>query len=66
MFTHGVIAWEAFVAVGIWFTFSQKIVARAGLIVWPIIGVLTGCPLWGLAMATLTIPLTQLVDETES
>jgi len=42
MFTHGVIAWEAFVAVGIWFTFSQKIVARAGLIVWPIIGVLTG------------------------
>ena len=66
MFTHGVIAWEAFVAVGIWFTFSQKIVARAGLIVWPIICVLTGCPLWGLAMATLTIPLTQLVDETES
>jgi hypothetical protein len=66
IFTHGVIAWEAFVAVGIWFTVSQKIVARAGLIVWPFVGVLTACPLWGLAMATLTIPLTQLVDETES
>ena len=66
IFTHGVIAWEAFVAVGIWFTVSQKIIARAGLIVWPFVGVLTACPLWGLAMATLTIPLTQLVDETES
>jgi hypothetical protein len=53
------------VAVGIWFTCSQKIVARAGLVVWPIVGVLTACPLWGLAMATLTIPLTQLVEETE-
>ena len=61
--THGVIVWEAIVAVGIWFTLSQKMVARTGLVVWPIVGVLTACPLWGLAMATLTIPLTQLVDD---
>jgi hypothetical protein len=61
--THGVVMWEAIVAVGIWFTLSQKVVARAGLVVWPIVGFLTACPFWGFAMATLTIPLAQLVDD---
>ena len=63
--THGVIGWEACVAVGLWFTLSQKIVARAGLVIWPTVGFLTGCPLWGVAMATLTIPLTQLVHDAD-
>ena len=31
--THVVIGWEACVAVGLWFTLSQKIVARAGLVI---------------------------------
>ncbi len=62
--THGVVVWEAIVAVGIWFTLSQKLVARAGLVVWPIVGILTACPLWGFGMAALTIPLAQLVDDT--
>ena len=61
--THGVVAWEAIVAIGIWFPLSQKVVARAGLVVWPIVGIVTACPLWGFAMAALTIPLTQLVDD---
>lgn len=63
--THGVIGWEACVAVGLWFTLSQKIVSRAGLVIWPTVGFLTGCPLWGVAMATLTIPLTQLVHDVD-
>ena len=63
--THGVIGWEACVAVGLWFTLSQKIVARAGLVIWPTVGFLTGCPLWGVGMATLTIPLTQLVHDVD-
>lgn len=65
VFTHGVIGWEACVAVGLWFTLSQKIVARVGLVIWPIVGFLTACPLWGVAMATLTLPLAQLVQDVD-
>jgi hypothetical protein len=31
-------------------------VSRAGLIAWPLIGVLAGEPLWGLALAIFAVP----------
>ncbi|MDA7938381.1 hypothetical protein N9B71_04870 [Pirellulales bacterium] len=61
--THGIILWEALVIGGIWFASTQKVIARAGLVIWPIVGVLTSCPLWGVVMAVMTIPLTQLLEE---
>ena len=61
--THGIILWEALVVGGIWFASTQKVIARAGLVIWPIVGVLTFCPLWGVVMAVMTIPLTQLLEE---
>ena len=48
---------------GIWFVSTQKVIARAGLVIWPIVGVLTSCPLWGAVMAVMTIPLAQLLEE---
>jgi hypothetical protein len=61
--THGIILWEALVVGGIWFVSTQKVIARAGLVIWPIVGVLTSCPLWGAVMAVMTIPLAQLLEE---
>ncbi len=61
--THGIILWEALVVGGIWFASTQKAIARAGLLIWPIVGVLTSCPLWGAVMAVMMIPLTQLLEE---
>jgi len=54
--THAIPLWEIAFAVGIWPAVTRRTVARAGLVAWPLIGLLAGAPLWGLAVATLGVP----------
>jgi len=49
--SHGIVAFEAIFAAGLWFAAARRGVARAGLVAWPAIGILAGEPFWGLAMA---------------
>ena len=55
--THAIVAFEILFAVGIWFVATRRTVARIALVAWPVIGLLAGEPLWGLAMAIFTVPL---------
>jgi len=55
--THGVTAFEIFYAIGLWCMPTQRLVARVGLVAWPLIGVLAGEPWWGIAMGLFTVPL---------
>lgn len=54
--THAITAFEIAFAVGIWFASTQRLVSRCGLVAWPLIGILAGAPLWGLAMALFAVP----------
>ena len=36
---------------------GRRLAARAGLVAWPLIGVLAGEPWWGTAMGLFTVPL---------
>jgi hypothetical protein len=56
--THGIVAFEILFAAGLWFNASRQTVCRVGLVAWPVIGVLAGEPLFGLAMATFCVPWT--------
>jgi hypothetical protein len=55
--THAITGFEAVFAVGLWFASTQVPLARAGLLAWPLIGLLAGEPLWGFAMAIFCVPL---------
>jgi hypothetical protein len=55
--THAITAFEILFAIGLWFAATQTAVARVGLGAWPLIGLLAGEPLWGLAMAVFCVPL---------
>jgi len=57
LLTHGVTAFEIIFAIGLWCGPTQQLVARAGLVGWPLVGLLAGEPLWGLAMALFALPL---------
>jgi hypothetical protein len=57
LLTHGVTAFEIIFAIGLWCGPTQQFVARVGLVGWPLVGLLAGEPLWGLAMALLALPL---------
>jgi hypothetical protein len=57
LLTHGVTAFEILFAIGLWCPPAQRLVARSGLIGWPLVGLLAGEPLWGLAMALFALPL---------
>jgi hypothetical protein len=57
LLTHAITGFEAAFAAGLWFAASQGALARAGLVAWPLVGVLAGEPLWGLAMAIFCVPL---------
>lgn len=61
LLTLGLVAWEIIFAIGLWFAPTQRLVARVALLAWPIVGLLVAEPLWGLAMASFTIPLAGLV-----
>jgi hypothetical protein len=54
--THAVPVFEILFAIGLWFTATQPLVARAGLVAWPLIGVLAGQPAWGVALAIVCVP----------
>lgn len=58
--THAIVAFEILFAVGVWFAATRRTVARIALVAWPVIGLLGGEPLWGLAMATFAVPLADL------
>jgi len=51
--THGIVLFEIAFAIGVWNRSTQSLVARAGLVGWPLIGLVAGEPLWGAAMAIL-------------
>ena len=54
--THAIVVFEAAFAVGLWFTASRQPLARAGLVAWPLIGLLAGEPFWGAALAIFCVP----------
>jgi hypothetical protein len=54
--THAVPAFEILFAIGLWFAATQPLVARAGLVAWPLIGLLAGQPAWGFALAIFCVP----------
>jgi len=54
--THAIPLWELAFAVGIWPAATRQPFARAGLVAWPLLGLLAGEPLWGLAMAAMCVP----------
>lgn len=58
--THAIVAFEILFAAGIWFAATRRTVARIALVAWPMIGLLAGEPLWGLAMAIFAVPLADL------
>jgi len=58
--THAIVAFEILFALGIWFGVTRRTVARIALVAWPVIGLLAGEPLWGLAMAIFAVPLADL------
>jgi hypothetical protein len=60
LLTLGVVVWEIIFAIGLWFAPTQRLVARVALLAWPIVGLLVAEPLWGLTMASFTIPLAGL------
>jgi hypothetical protein len=55
--THAITGFEVAFAVGLWFVPTRTVVARLGLVAWPLIGGLVGEPFWGLAMAIFCVPL---------
>jgi hypothetical protein len=57
LITHAITGFEAVFAAGLWFGATQVPLARAGLVAWPLVGVLAGEPLWGLALAIFCVPL---------
>jgi len=58
--THAIVAFEILFAVGLWFAATRRVVARIALVAWPLIGLLAGEPLWGLAMAVFAVPFAEL------
>jgi len=53
--THAIVAFEILFAAGLWFLAARRVVAPLGILAWPLVGVMAGEPLWGLAMAVLTV-----------
>jgi len=54
--THAIVAFEITFAAGLWFTATRRPVARVALLAWPLVGIVAGEPLWGLAMAIFAVP----------
>jgi hypothetical protein len=53
--THAVVAFEILFAAGLWFPAARRVVAPLGIVAWPLVGIVAGEPLWGLAMAVLAV-----------
>jgi hypothetical protein len=54
--THAIPLWEVAFAIGIWPAVTRRAIARAGLVAWPLLGLLAGEPLWGLTVAAMCVP----------
>ncbi len=54
--THAIVGFEILFAIGLWFDATRRLVARAGIVAWPLIGTLAGEPFWGLALAICCVP----------
>jgi hypothetical protein len=50
------VVFEILFAGGLWFDVTRRLVARAGLVAWPVIGILAGEPFFGLALAIFCVP----------
>lgn len=59
--THAIVAFEILFATGLWFAPTRRLVARIGVVAWPVVGLLAGEPLWGVAMAVFAVPPADLV-----
>lgn len=53
--THGIVVFEILFAAGLWFAAARRVVAPLGIVAWPLVGIVAGEPLWGLAMAVLAV-----------
>ena len=54
--THAIPGFELVFAAGLFFTATRPVVARAGLVAWPLIGLVGGQPWWGVAVAIFCVP----------
>jgi hypothetical protein len=54
--THAIPLFEIAFAIGIWPAATRTACARAGLVFWPLVGLMAGEPAWGLAVATMGVP----------
>lgn len=55
--THAIPAFEIVFALGIWWPLVRRPLARAGLVAWPVIGVVVGEPWWGAALAAFCVAI---------
>jgi len=53
--THAIVGFEILFAAGLWFPAARRVVAPFGIVAWPLVGIVAGEPLWGLAMAVLAV-----------
>ena len=53
--THAIVAFEILFAAGLWFPTVRRVVVPLGIVAWPLVGIMAGEPLWGLAMAVLSV-----------
>jgi hypothetical protein len=53
--THAIVLFEIMFTVGLWFPAARRVVVPAGLVAWPLIGLVGGEPMWGLALAVLSV-----------
>ncbi len=51
--THAILLFEIAFAAGVWNRWTRGLIARAGLVGWPLVGLVAGEPMWGAAMAIL-------------
>jgi hypothetical protein len=54
--THAIPVFEILFAAGLWFAATRPPAARAGLVAWPLIGLIGGQPWWGVAVAIFCVP----------
>ena len=62
--THAIPLFEIAFAVGLWPAVTRRPVARIGLVAWPLLGLLAGEPLWGLALAAICVPAAMSLSDT--
>jgi hypothetical protein len=53
--THAIVAFEILFAVGLWFPAARRVIVPLGIVAWPLVGIVGGEPLWGLALAVLAV-----------